>query len=137
MMKFCGALQAAGGRRMTGHEAFSATVSAPDGAVSAVPVVLAEGGAHYQATLQWLQTGIHKVSACGACWRAPIMESPLCGGAPSRRSIQARPHSQRLAQPQADVHPRAQLWWLQDGLHHASVAVASLSSAIGPNPELA
>ena len=62
-----GALQAAGGRTMTGHEAFSATVSAPDGAVSAVPVVLAEGGAHYQATLQWLQTGVHKVSACGAC----------------------------------------------------------------------
>ena len=60
-MKLCRELQAAGGRRMTGHEAFSATVSAPDGAVSAVPVVLAEGGAHYQATLQWLQTGIHKV----------------------------------------------------------------------------
>lgn len=46
---------------MTGHEALSATVSAPDGSVSAVPVVLAEGGAHYQATLRWLQAGIHKV----------------------------------------------------------------------------
>ena len=55
---------------MTGREAFSATVSAPDGAVSAVPVVLAEGGAHYQATLQWLLTGIHKVSACR---RPPLM----------------------------------------------------------------
>lgn len=50
-----------GGRTLTGHEAFSATVKAPDGSLSAVPVVLAEGGAHYQATLQWLQTGIHKV----------------------------------------------------------------------------
>ena len=66
IMCCAGALQAAGGRRMTGHEAFSASVSAPDGAVSAVPVVLAEGGAHYQATLQWLQTGIHKASVCGA-----------------------------------------------------------------------
>lgn len=54
-------LQAVGGRTLTGHEAFSATVKAPDGSLSAVPVVLAEGGAHYQATLQWLQTGIHKV----------------------------------------------------------------------------
>ncbi len=46
---------------LTGHEAFSATVKAPDGSLSAVPVMLADGGAHYQATLQWLQTGIHKV----------------------------------------------------------------------------
>ena len=50
-----------GGRTLTGYEAFSATVKAPDGSLSAVPVTLAEGGAHYQATLQWLQTGIHKV----------------------------------------------------------------------------
>lgn len=56
-------LQAVGGRTLTGHETFSATVRAPDGALSAVPVVLAEGGAHYQATLQWLQTGIHKVQS--------------------------------------------------------------------------
>ena len=70
-MKLFWALQAAGGRRMTGHEAFSAAVSAPDGAVSAVPVVLAEGGAHYQATLQWLQTGIHKVSSSGARLKTP------------------------------------------------------------------
>ena len=49
------------GRIITGHEAFSATVIAPDGSVSAVPVVLAEGGGRCQATLQWLQTGIHKV----------------------------------------------------------------------------
>lgn len=54
-------LQAVGGRTLIGHEAFSAIVSAPDGAGSAVPVILAEGGGHYQATLQWLQTGIHKV----------------------------------------------------------------------------
>jgi len=54
-------VQAVDGRTITGHEAFSATVIAPDNSVSAVPVILAEGGARYQATLQWLQTGIHKV----------------------------------------------------------------------------
>ena len=43
-------VQAMGGRTLTGHEAFSATATAPDGSLSAVPVVLAEGGAHYQAT---------------------------------------------------------------------------------------
>ena len=37
-------LQAVGGRTLTGHEAFSANVRAPNGALSAVPVVLADGG---------------------------------------------------------------------------------------------
>ena len=53
--------QAAGGRRMTGHEAVSCTVTAPDGKVHAVPVTLADGSGHFQATLHWLQVGVHKV----------------------------------------------------------------------------
>ena len=53
--------QATGGRRMTGHEAVSCTVTAPNGTVHAVPVVLADGGGHFQATLHWMQVGVHKV----------------------------------------------------------------------------
>ena len=44
---------------------------APDGSLSAVTVKLAEGGAHFQATLQWLQTGVHQVRGCLEplnCW---------------------------------------------------------------------
>lgn len=54
-------VQAAGGRRMTGHEAVSCTVTAPDGKVHAVPVTLADGSGHFLATLHWLQVGVHKV----------------------------------------------------------------------------
>ncbi len=53
--------QAAGGRKMTGHEAVSCTVTAPNGTVHAVPVTLADGGGHFQATLHWMQVGVHKV----------------------------------------------------------------------------
>ncbi|CAL8470626.1 g10168 [Coccomyxa elongata] len=56
-------IQAAGGRRMTGHEAVSCTVTVPDGKVHAVPVTLADGSGHFQATLHWLQVGVHKVTA--------------------------------------------------------------------------
>ena len=72
-------LQAVGGRTLTGHEAFSANVRAPNGALSAVPVVLADGGAHFQATLQWLQTGIHKVRGrleLLNCWSALLPKQP-------------------------------------------------------------
>ena len=53
--------QAAGGRRMTGAEAVTAVLATPDGHVSALPIALAEGGGHFQATLHWLQLGVHKV----------------------------------------------------------------------------
>ena len=46
---------------MTGHEAVSCTVTAPNGTVHAVPVILADGGGHFQATLHWMQVGVHKV----------------------------------------------------------------------------
>lgn len=63
-------VQAAGGRRMTGHEAVSCTVTAPDGKVHAVPVTLADGSGHFQATLHWLQVGVHKVR--------PLSPPPVC-----------------------------------------------------------
>jgi hypothetical protein len=46
---------------MTGHEAVTCTITAPDGNTHAVPVTVAEGGGHFQATLHWLQMGSHQV----------------------------------------------------------------------------
>jgi hypothetical protein len=49
---------------MTGEETVTVTVTGPDGQLCALPVALAEGGGHFQATLHWLQLGLHKVAAC-------------------------------------------------------------------------
>lgn len=81
-------MQAASGRRMTGHEAVSCTLTAPNGTVHAVPVTLAEGGAHFQATLHWMQVGVHKVRGprppstgnilLSAGGRSPSHNGPSC-----------------------------------------------------------
>lgn len=49
-------VQAAGGRQLTGGEALAVLVVGPSGAAAAVPVALADGGGHFQATLPWVRT---------------------------------------------------------------------------------
>lgn len=70
-------MQAANGRRITGNEAVTCTVTAPDGKTHGVPVALAEGGAHFQATLHWLQLGIYQVLACSVYYLIVPFEIPF------------------------------------------------------------